>query len=186
MIECDYDGQSHVYSFNDPVTLIVEMDVTSLSKDLCYIPEFITVEEEKELEIFLKSRPWRYEKKRRMQTYGYRYLKGEMEVPFIKLKTLKVNEYEPGQGIDAHYDHKERFGKDIIGVSLGSGCIMIFDSKELESPIPIYLYPRSMYKMSGKFRYDYNHRIKGVVDDTVDGKIIPRSTRISLTFRHCQ
>ena len=175
---------------------------------LCYMPEFITVEEERELEQFLKSQPWRNEKKRRMQTYGYRYLKGEyntalhrvdiIEGPILKLlnkiqdyfsiqlNQCTVNEYEPGQGIDAHFDHKERFGKDIVGVSLGSGSTMIFESERLNSPISVYLQSRSMYKMSGKFRYDYTHRIKGVVSDTVDGKHIPRTTRISLTFRYCQ
>jgi alkylated DNA repair dioxygenase AlkB len=175
---------------------------------LSYVPEFITVEEEKELEQFLMSQPWRNEKKRRMQTYGYRYLKGEynttlhkveiIEGPILKLlnkitdhfgiplNQCTVNEYEPGNGIDAHFDHKERFGKDIVGVSLGSGCTMIFESEHLKSSIPIYLSPRSMYKMSGKIRYDYTHRIKGVVSDMVDDNIIPRTKRISLTFRYCQ
>ena len=175
---------------------------------LCYVPEFITVEEEIELQKFLEAHPWRTEKKRRMQTYGYRYLKGEHDVALHKVEIIEgpirrlldkiqdhfgivlnqctVNEYEPGQGIDAHYDHKERFGGDIVGVSLGSGCTIIFESNELRSIVPLYLHPRSMYKMSGPFRYDYTHRIKGVMADTVDDNILPRSTRISLTFRHCQ
>ena len=174
---------------------------------LDYVQDFINQEEEKKLIEFINSQPWRVEKKRRMQTYGFRYMKGEHHMELhkvdpipdiivhlmekvqdffhIQLNQCTINEYKPGQGIDAHYDHKERFGKDIVGLSLGSGCEMIFES-EKNLIRSIYLEPRSMYRMTEKYRYDYTHRIKGQVEDTINGESVPRKTRISLTFRFCK
>jgi hypothetical protein len=37
--------------------------------------------------------------------------------------------------------------------------------------------------MTGKWRYEYMHGIKGVCSDIVDGEKIMRTRRISLTFR---
>jgi alkylated DNA repair dioxygenase AlkB len=46
-----------------------------------------------------------------------------------------------------------------------------------------YLKQRSLYIMTGKWRYEYMHGIKGVCSDIVDGEKIMRTRRISLTFR---
>lgn len=165
-----------------------------------YQDNFITEEIEKEIVDILDANPWRNAGRRRMQTYGYQYFKGDFNQPLhqvdpipvkianlvkdYQVNQLTVNEYFPGQGIDEHYDHKEKFGKEIIGISLLSGIEMIFKkpNKELES---YYLKPRSIYIMKDEYRYDYTHRIKGLDKDIVHGVEIPRSRRISLTFRLC-
>ena len=161
-----------------------------------YIDNFISEEYEKELVSFLDSKNWRIGK-RRMQTYGWRYMKGEElekveDIPEVfkpildiignEYNQLTVNEYFPGIGIEPHYDHKERFGENIIGISLLSGCEMNF-YKEKKIISSIYLKRRSFYNMMREWRYDYLHGIKGICTDVVDGKEIRRERRISLTFR---
>ncbi|GAG57547.1 unnamed protein product [marine sediment metagenome] len=118
---------------------------------LVYIPNFITAEEECIfVNYFASCDKWHMRGKRRMQAYGYKYEKGDFatglrktqEIPntFLSLvhninlttdrnfNQMTVNEYLPGQGIDSHYDHKTRFGDSIAGISLGSGCTMIFEN----------------------------------------------------------
>jgi alkylated DNA repair protein alkB family protein 8 len=167
--------------------------------DLIYIEDFISKEHEIKIIDYLDSKIWQ-NRKRRMQTYGYGYLKGDFNEPLHKLSEipeifhpilqvigkeynqLTVNEYIPGIGIEPHYDHKERFGEKIVGLSLISGCEMNFyDGKKIV--YTKYLKQRSLYIMTGKWRYEYMHGIKGVCSDIVDGEKIMRTRRISLTFR---
>lgn len=147
---------------------------------------------------------------RRMQSYGFQYIKGQSgkesiilaeKIPDnycflldrlelstgIRFNQMTINEYLPGQGIDAHYDHKTRFGNYIAGLTLGSGCNLIFEKincKDIsDNTIIKYLSPRSLYLMKDELRYDWMHKIQKVFYDYVDGKKIKRSTRWSLTFR---
>jgi alkylated DNA repair dioxygenase AlkB len=170
-----------------------------------YLDDFITHDEEQALlDFFAKIDNYKNTGSRRMLAYGYCYLKGEHGVslhpaspipdcvkPVLtriekkydrKFDQLTVNEYLPGQGIDAHYDHRERFGPVIVGLSLGSGCGMIFEG-ENNFRREQFLKPRSLYMMSHRYRYPYTHRIRKVHSDTVDGQRVDRKTRISLTFR---
>lgn len=165
-----------------------------------YVPEFVTHEEEKHLVEFFNAQAWRQTKSRRMLTYGWQYNKGDFDQPLhavtpipdclttmlgklsekfkVSFNQLTVNEYLPGQGIDAHYDHPTRFGPVIVGLSLNSATTMQFEheKKIVHSQL---LEPRSMYMMTGDYRYKYQHRIKGLTHDNG----VPRQTRISLTFR---
>ena len=46
-----------------------------------------------------------------------------------------------------------------------------------------YVNNNSLYIMSGESRWDWSHEIKGVKNDIIDGKRVPRKSRISITFR---
>ena len=92
-----------------------------------------------------------------------------------------VNRYEPGQGISKHIDVKSYGG--IIGCyTIGGGCNMTFRHKNGDT-YTVYVKPGSLYIMSGDSRYLWTHEMKSVVKDKVNGKYIPRTHRISLTFR---
>lgn len=186
-----------------------------------YYSDFISVEEESILlkTIYENNSKWQTRfTDRRMQTYGYQYLKGStglVEVDPVpsefhsllrKIQELTgqitnqmtVNEYEPGMGIDSHYDHRKLFGNKICGLTLSSGCNFILkqlptekckeedsvlEGKDKDNIIVKYLEPRSLYVMSDEHRYDWTHQIKKVHYDEVDGQIIRRKTRVSCTFR---
>lgn len=98
-----------------------------------------------------------------------------------------LNLYQPGEGISAHVDLLDRFGDGIVGVSLGSGCVMQFTSRDDER-YGIYLPARSVIVLSDEVRYDWTHEIEKKLEDWVqdsDGPAvcIPRQTRTSITFR---
>ena len=124
-----------------------------------------------------------------------------------------INMYRPGEGISPHVDLLGRFGDGIIGVSLGSGCVMSFckvtrshDNLSDGSLIPevtsdqrweLYLPQKSVLVLSGDSRYGWTHGIDGrkfdyVEEDSEDtasvanppnAQWLPRSVRLSITFR---
>lgn len=102
-----------------------------------------------------------------------------------KFDQLIINKYLSGQGIASHIDHTTNFGPVIACLTLGSGVEIQFTRPKHES-FKIYTEPNSLYIMSGDARYFWKHGIAQRKNDTVDGKIRPRGTRISLTFRHAQ
>lgn len=125
-----------------------------------------------------------------------------------KARQVIINHYLPGEGITPHVDLLDRFGDGIIGVSLGSGCVMRFrklnpeeigvrsgyyqneehaNDNETQS---VYLPPGSIYVMSGESRYSWTHGIERRTADLVQGGLgdehdnwIARSVRVSITFR---
>jgi alkylated DNA repair protein alkB family protein 8 len=129
--------------------------------------------------------------------------------PALPLSQLTINEYEPGQGIAAHIDTFNCFGPDIFVISLQSGITMSlthrsrmdvvgevggvgdkrFDSStadlrpEHARKKHVWLPPRSLLVLSGEARYEWGHCISSRMNDKVDGKLVPRGKRISLTFR---
>ncbi|KAF7789437.1 hypothetical protein EIP86_000381 [Pleurotus ostreatoroseus] len=120
-----------------------------------------------------------------------------------KARQVIINLYRPGEGITPHVDLLDRFDDGIIGVSLGSGCVMLFkevrpckdpeaDEEKASEPetAAIFLPHGSVYVMSGKARYEWMHGIDGQkedwVQDRVDserGRWVMRSIRVSITFR---
>lgn len=181
---------------------------------LYYEDDFISPELEKSLFDFFYNQPSKpaLTSGRLMQAYGYGYNKGDYGLTLHKLdpipqitnemvsriqqklidlhltnqtiNQLTVNNYNPSSSIDAHFDHKTRFGDVIVGVSLGSGCLMHFKNYHNKNNyFSHYLKPRSLYIMFGDLRYNWTHQIKPATHDCVDGLMIPRSNRISLTFR---
>jgi len=170
---------------------------------LFIVNNFITPEEEKSLLDFIYHQPWNTELSRRTQHYGYKYVYsnrslsaappipewleslGEriqthyaLPVPFDQ---IIVNEYEPGQGIAAHTDHKVHFGPVVVSLSLRSAVDMQFSGNGVDETIR--LKPRTLLLMKDYARNVLRHEIKERGFDIVGGHRIPRSTRVSITFR---
>jgi alkylated DNA repair dioxygenase AlkB len=108
----------------------------------------------------------------------------DVSTPLDALQVI-VNEYLPGQGINAHVDDPVKFGAWVITVSLGSACEMEFASKKTGAKFRATLPPRSMYAMTGESRYQWTHAIAGRKTDPspAGSHRVPRSTRGSITFR---
>lgn len=106
-----------------------------------------------------------------------------------KARQAIVNMYDPGEGITPHIDLLGRFGDGIIGVSLGSGCVMSFASPSSSMVHEMYLPSRSVLVLCGEARYQWTHGIEEKMTDFVDSNEggeaawIERGRRISVTFR---
>lgn len=107
-----------------------------------------------------------------------------------------INLYWPGEGITPHVDLLDRYGDGIIGVSLGSGCVMRFDkTPDAPSVAPedargLYLPKGSVLVMTKDARYCWTHGIEKRYDDLVEespgshhGVKVDRDVRLSITFR---
>ena len=92
-----------------------------------------------------------------------------------------VNEYTIGEGCMAHTDDVNFWTDWVMGLSLESGCTIIL--RQGNKSYPVYLPPRSIYVLTGDARYRYTHEIAPTRDDIVEGQLIPRTHRTSLTFR---
>jgi hypothetical protein len=99
----------------------------------------------------------------------------------LKFNQVIINKYEPGQGISKHTDAKD-YGPIIGCYTIESGATMKFN-KDKDS-VSIYTKPNSLYIMSGDSRYKWTHEMTSTKSDNVDGKRVPRTRRISITFRH--
>ncbi|KAI0092122.1 hypothetical protein BDY19DRAFT_579727 [Irpex rosettiformis] len=123
-----------------------------------------------------------------------------------RARQVIVNFYKPGEGITPHVDLLDRFGDGIIGVSLGSGCVMQFVKVDADSTTEgvnldrptcnksrawdVFLPHGSVYVMSDEARYEWTHGIDGRREDWVGervnadiGRWVMRSIRVSVTFR---
>ncbi|QDV18660.1 2OG-Fe(II) oxygenase superfamily protein [Gimesia panareensis] len=169
---------------------------------------YLTEAEEASLIEWIDQQPWDTTLRRRVQHYGYRYdytardidaalFLGELPGPLGELakrltdegylKTvpdqLIINEYEPGQGIAAHVDCIPCFGPQIASISLGSHVGMDFISLTDQTKISQTLLARSLLVFSDTARYEWKHGIAARKSDLIEGERVPRSRRISLTFR---
>jgi len=143
--------------------------------------------------------------RRRTQQYGYRYdyqsrsvhplpaaaIPAVLEPVIDRLLQLRVltarpdqvivNEYLPGQGIAAHVDQPLVFADGIASVTLGSPCVMSF--RRHGEHHPQYLAVGSAVALRREARYSWTHEIAARKSDTWMGRVLPRSRRVSLTFR---
>ncbi|KAI0638648.1 hypothetical protein C8Q77DRAFT_1092081 [Trametes polyzona] len=110
-----------------------------------------------------------------------------------------INLYWPGEGISPHVDLLDRYGDGIIGVSLGSGCVMRFSraenaagdaSQETSGGCGLYLPKGSVLVMTEEARYQWTHgiekRFEDLVEDASDASrsvSLERDVRLSITFR---
>jgi hypothetical protein len=109
-----------------------------------------------------------------------------------------INRYAPGEGISPHVDLLGRYGDGILGVSLGSGCAMVFERAALHdgdatgcegTRHALYLPPLSVLALSGEARYAWTHGIERRTADYVmsgegnNAKWVDRAERVSITFR---
>ena len=175
---------------------------------LHYQPDYIDAETEARLIKTIDAQIWQSPFKRRVQHYGYVYdyrlrtIDQSMRLGALPawLQSLAeklyqdgwidnvpdqviINEYDAGQGIALHVDCEPCFGDTIISMSLGSSCVMNFQHTESKETINQILEPCSLIVMTGTARYEWRHGIPARKTDKVEGRIIKRSRRISLTFR---
>jgi alkylated DNA repair dioxygenase AlkB len=164
-----------------------------------YVPEFISLEEERELISQIERGTWTHEFARRRQHYGMSYGKQDGTKPGplpLWIETIArrivsaglfsampgqalVNEYQPGQGISAHKDY-EPFDQ-VASLSLASGCLMEFAKSGRTQYL--WLEPRSLLVLTGEARHEWTHAIRPRLTDVVQGSKIPRERRLSLTLR---
>ena len=108
---------------------------------------------------------------------------GDTLLKFPSLNQMTVNEYKRGQGIGSHVDTESAFSDGLLSLSLGADCVMEFKEQSTGLRKLVHLPPRSLLLMAGQARYLWEHTIVSRGTDFVNGKVIPRNTRISLTLR---
>ena len=94
---------------------------------------------------------------------------------------LIVTEYQPGEGIRPHVDAPV-FADVIVGVTLGSTCVMEF-ARAGHPTERVLLEPRSAMVLAGEARHEWQHAIPARTEDEWEGRTLPRARRVSLTFR---
>jgi alkylated DNA repair dioxygenase AlkB len=170
--------------------------------------DYVDVPSQHRLLATLDEMPWLSDLRRRVQHYGYRYdyrRRSATALDFLgplptwaqdlvsrlavdlpgggRPDQIIVNEYMPGQGISAHVDCVPCFGPVIASISLGSSCVVSFAEPRSSVPVPVVVRPGSLLVMTGPARFRWRHSIAARKSDEIDGVRVPRSRRVSLTFR---
>ena len=170
---------------------------------LRYVPRYLAAAEQDALLATVGALDWQDAGGRRIQFYGhwYHHSKGGLYrvgdlppwaaalagrlcddrlMPYLA-DQLIVTEYQPGEGIRPHVD-APTFADVIVGVTLGSACVMEFlrQGHDTES---VLLEPGSALVFSGDARHEWQHAIPARTADDWHGQRLPRSRRVSLTFR---
>jgi alkylated DNA repair dioxygenase AlkB len=176
----------------------------ALPSGLFYAPNFLTVNDQRQLVEAIDANDWSLELKRRVQHYGYRYdykarrIDPSMHLgplpPFAvpiasELQTvtsfaqppdqLIVNEYRPGQGISAHVDCETCFNNRVAIISLGWPYQMEFQHTHTRIITKLLLGVGSLLVLADDARYQWTHQIRARLQDHG----VPRQRRLSLTFR---
>jgi alkylated DNA repair dioxygenase AlkB len=172
------------------------------------VNDYINAPQQHDLLTTVDEALWLTDLSRRVQHYGYKYdykrrridpdlyvgplppwaarlatrLHAEGHTPTLPDQCI-VNEYEPGQGISAHVDCEPCFGDVICSVSLGSGCMMVFQHGATGEKREAYLKPGSLVVMRDESRYLWTHAIPARKTDRLNGQRVARGRRVSLTFR---
>ena len=178
---------------------------------LIYRPDFITEEEETKLLEWIDGAEWSEVLQRRVQHYGWRYdykkkridesdrapelpewahelghrLVDEGLMANLPDQVI-INEYVGDQGIGPHIDHPDDFAEHMATISLLETWLMFFHRESDGKKLPKHLERRSVAVLTGDARYKWKHEIpqrKTVPAMDGKGKRVPRSRRISLTFR---
>ncbi|KAL3795439.1 hypothetical protein ACHAWO_011478 [Cyclotella atomus] len=102
---------------------------------------------------------------------------------YPNINQLTINEYTPGQGIGSHVDTETAFDDGLLIITLSGGIVMEFRKVNQDVKKLVYLPPRSLILLSGEARYTFEHMIVSRTTDTVNGEVIPRKIRVSLTLR---
>ena len=195
----------------DQLSLLCDETEPTLPDGLVYVDDFVSSTEEEELLDHLDvshAEDWLPDLQRRVQHYGYRYdyrkrrVDRSMELGPLpdwlsKLADLIadrasmdgafdqaiVNEYQPGQGIAEHIDCEPCFGGVVTMVSLGSDIEMLFNHQRSGARHHQRLRRRSLTIMTGAARYEWAHSIAKRQSDQWESRRVPRSRRVSITFR---
>lgn len=109
----------------------------------------------------------------------------ELGIEDLFRQELNIWDYEPGCGISAHTDPAHCFGEGIYIVSTGSSAVMEMRSREDPSQYKYLFLPRkSLLVIQGTARHiPWTHSIPARLADLVDGKLIPRTRRVSFSLR---
>ncbi|CAM3464215.1 2OG-Fe(II) oxygenase [Stackebrandtia soli] len=173
---------------------------------LSYVSEWLTAEECDALVAHADAAEWERTLRRRVQHYGHRYDYVRRTVspvpappipdwiaPLVRRladesrmaepNQVIVNEYQPGQGISAHVDCVPCFGPVVATVSLGSACEMDFTHAEDGRRAAVPLAVGSLCLLAGDARHLWEHGIAPRRSDPGPAGRVPRSRRVSLTFR---
>lgn len=190
---------------------MVTMENASQINGLKIFFDFISQEEEKELQYHIDKSEWLSDLTRRVQHYGYKYdYKARRidktfyigDIPYwmiflsdrlnergiinFKPDQAIINEYIDAQGIAAHIDCEPCFGDTIISISLSGQCVMNFQreltTKE-QDKIPLFILPRTLIVMTGESRYNWYHGIPPRKTDKFNEEVHKRQRRVSITFR---
>jgi alkylated DNA repair dioxygenase AlkB len=168
---------------------------------LIYRREYIRESDEKKLTKAIDAQKWDTTWERRRQPYGKLYGKAEgppRPIPRWGLDLadqlfrdgigdrpfdqMLINEYLPGQGITLHRDYSP-FDRTVVSISLLSACVMDFRQPESGREESLLLEPRSLLVLSDEARYRWQHGIARRKNDAWHGILMPRSRRLSITFR---
>lgn len=168
------------------------------------IPEYLDAATHDELLAAADAQPWTSLGGRRVQIYGYSYDQrrggayrlGDLPAWAMGAAErvqrdglspdmpdqLIVNAYEPNQGIPRHRD-APLFTDTIVGLNLGSSCVMELTTDEPGLVRPVLLEPRSALVLSGPARHEWYHAIPARDVDRWLGRELRRARRVSMTFR---
>ena len=182
------------------VNLFPDLEEPVAIPGLRYLPEYVTPEEERRILARVDSGEWDHEYSRRRQQFGYRYDYKSEHLTYLGplpewLQSLAermtregifeqvpdqalINEYFPGQGIAPHVD---RFSETVVSLSLASGILMDFTRDPAR--VSRWLDPRSLLVLQGEARHEWQHSIAKRLKDLRGGQWIPRTRRVSITFR---
>jgi alkylated DNA repair dioxygenase AlkB len=170
---------------------------------LHYVPDYLGDAEHDALLATVRARDWQEAGGRRIQFYGHWYdhakrslyrvgdlpewvaplaarLCDDGLMPYVA-DQLIVTDYEAGEGIRPHID-APTFADVIVGVSLGSPCVMEF-SRGGHDTEAMLVEPRSAVVFSGEARHEWQHAIPARDAGDWQGRRVRRSRRVSLTFR---
>jgi alkylated DNA repair dioxygenase AlkB len=177
-----------------------------LPPDLRLVDQWLSADEEVALLAAVDAGEWRADIARRVQQHGLRYSGRQRDVPQVvegglppwldpvldrleaeralvrRAEQVNVNEYLPGQGIAAHVD-VAHFGPSVAVVSLGAPTVMVFEHPTSGGRCEVHLQPRSLVVLAGESRSEWRHSIPKRKNDRIDGTLVPRQRRVSLTFR---
>ena len=178
-----------------------------------YRPDFVTEEEETKLVNRIDEAEWDTELQRRVQHYGWRYDYTQRQIDeSMRVGELPewaqelgrrlvdeglmrdvpdqviVNEYRKDQGIARHIDQPHDFAEHVATISLLETWGMVFRRRDSKEKVEETLERRSVAILTGDARYEWTHEIPKrknelLTDEKGKRRRIPRSRRISLTFR---
>ena len=190
----------HELKLIEGATCDLQIPVNGLTK----INEYISQEYEELIVEELDKNKWEALTNRRVQHYGFDFVYGANNVnpdepskpmpewiqPLLdqlyekynlQFDQLTVNEYLPGNSIPPHIDSHSPFEETIAAVSLLSPIAMLFRKDNEDHNL--FIEPRSLVVMQDEARYTWKHAITQRKYDILNGNVVFRNRRISLTFR---